>query len=50
MHVRFGVIFEPKVDKIQFNVETYVLRLIIQQFLPESTSHRRLQKPVYSNT
>ena len=50
VRVRFGVIFEPKMDKIQFNVEIYVFRLILQQFLPESFTHRRLQKPVYSNT
>ena len=37
VRVRIGVIFEPKVYKIQFNLETYVFRLILQQFLPEST-------------
>ena len=50
VRVRFGVIIKPKNDENQFNVETYVFRLILQQFLPGSTSHRRLQKPVYSNT
>ena len=37
VRVRIGVIFEPKVYKIQFNLEAYVFRLILQQFLPEST-------------
>ena len=37
VRVRIGVIFETKIYKIQFNLETYVFRLILQQFLPEST-------------